>query len=148
MKRLAWYLRGGIVYLHFSKAFDTASCKILIDKVIMHRLAGQTVMWIKNWLNGQTQRMVISSTKSSWRAVTSSQGSILHPVLCNIFINYLDDEVNCILSKFDDDRKLGGVAGVSEDCTATPEGPCQADKMGWQEPHKIQQAAKCSHHVY
>jgi len=30
------------------------------------------VRWIENWLNGGTQRIVVSSAESSWRPVTSS----------------------------------------------------------------------------
>ncbi|GAB0178748.1 mitochondrial enolase superfamily member 1 [Grus japonensis] len=51
-----------IVYLDFSKAFDTMSCKIHIKKLMIYGLDEQTVRWIENWLNGQTQRVVINGS--------------------------------------------------------------------------------------
>lgn len=61
----------GVVHLDFRKAFDTVSHKILIDKLLNCGLKRQAAMWIENWLNGRSQRMVISDAESSWRPATS-----------------------------------------------------------------------------
>jgi len=41
-----------VVYLHFSKAFDTVPHSILLEKLAAHGLDWCTLHWINNWLNG------------------------------------------------------------------------------------------------
>jgi len=47
-----------VVYLDFSKASDTVSHCILLEKLVAHGFDRCTLHWVKNWLNGRAQRVV------------------------------------------------------------------------------------------
>ena len=49
-----------VVYLDFSKAFDTVSHSILLHKLAARGLDRYTFGWVRNWLKGWAQRVVVN----------------------------------------------------------------------------------------
>jgi hypothetical protein len=106
-----------VIYLDFQKAFDKVPHERLLSKLKAIGINGKLLRWIRQWLTGRKQRVVINGVMSDWQEVLSGipQGSILGPLLFIIFINDIDQGITSKILKFADDTKLLGGVKSEED---------------------------------
>ncbi len=99
-----------IIYLDFSKAFDSVCHKLLILKLKTFGFNGPLLNWFSSYLTGRKQRVVLEGSSSEWLPVHSGvpQGSILGPLLFLLFVNDMPEVLsdNTKISLFADDAKL------------------------------------------
>ena len=72
---------GGVVdasSFDFAKTFDTVPRERLLLKCFAHGIQGSSLTWIRSFLTGRSQRVVVNGSDSSWSQVTSgiAQGSV------------------------------------------------------------------------
>ncbi|CAM5116524.1 unnamed protein product [Natator depressus] len=106
-----------LIYLDFIKGFDTMPHGELLAKLEKIGINMKIERWIKNWLKGRLQWVTLKGELSGWREVTRGvpQGSVLGPILFNLFITDLGTKNWNVLIKFVDDTKLGGIANAEKD---------------------------------
>ena len=110
-------LINGVLFLDLRKAFDTVDHKILIDKLKLYGITGNTLNWFISYLNKRYQTCKVNNVRSSRKLIECGvpQGSNLGPLL---FLLYVNDLPNCIdqaePSMFADDTNISTSAGSVE----------------------------------
>lgn len=112
------------IYTDFSKAFDKVNHSLLIKKLSNFGFGGTVLSWLESYVTDRSSFVVVKGHVSKLYHSTSGvpQGSVLGPILFNIFINDVTEcfqESNCFI--FADDLKIAKVIKSPNDSKALQE---------------------------
>jgi hypothetical protein len=81
--------------LDFSKAFDTVPHERLLSKCHNIGIRGKSLHWLRSFLVGRRQRVLVNGSHSAWDQVISGvpQGTVLGPLLFLTYINDITDNL-------------------------------------------------------
>ena len=110
-------MRVEAIFMDLSKAFDTLNHRILLAKLKTCDLQPTALKQMENYLTGRFQRTKVNNSYSSWSEIIAGvpQGSILGPLLFNIFLNdlFLYPQ-ETFLSNYADDNTLYSIGNTIE----------------------------------
>ena len=89
----------------------------MLIKLEAYGITGKVLAWLRDFLIGRRQRAVLNGCSSSWSSVLNGvpQGSVLGPLLFNIYVNNMPNCVNSPILQFADDVKMFQAIGGAAD---------------------------------
>ena len=108
----------GAIFMDLSKAFDSLPHGLIIAKLKAYGLTIPACNFVASYLTDRRQRVKIGNSRSHWKCLEKGvpQGSILGPLLFNIFLNDLFYFIEkCLLYNFADDNSLANMSTSIDD---------------------------------
>ena len=97
----------GVIFMDLSKAFDTINHSLLLAKLKAYGFSNQVLRLLQSYLCNRFQRSIINGSFSSWNEEITEVGSIVGPLLFNIFLNDIFLFISkCQLCTYADDNTL------------------------------------------
>ena len=109
------------IYLDYAKAFDKVDHQLLLKKLEIYGFHSKVVSWIRSFLTGRCQIVVVDGCKSSPAVILSGvpQGTVLGPILFLIFINDIEHCITkSIIRCFADDTRISKAINSQGDVSA------------------------------
>ena len=114
----------GLLFVDISKAFDSINHKVLLGKLENAAVSRKALKWLHSYLIDRKQSVLVNGEMSDSRSVVLGvpKGSILGPLLFNIYVNSLPNAAENTRVILDaDDAVLISAASTSQELQKTLE---------------------------
>ena len=96
------------VFIDFEKAYDSVWREGLMVKLHRFGITGKMWIWIHNFLEERYARCLVNKNTGDWfnTSIGLPQGAVISPILFNLYVKDLFEEVHANKCKFADDSTL------------------------------------------